>query len=310
MLFDTTTSGSFTNEILSRVFHVRAGVEVIRDRSGKDRPGGKPQETNWRQADVINQVFYSHEKRQWFRRWGGRLVLLRDTRLERMKPMTSVLEHTSPRCLCSERQGRNRTRLNLDIHQTQILNTFLLLRDYCVTKCTCTFQSIKLNSSSDFCIWAVFLLLFLNCFEKSHVSLIKRHFPSCFECVPGCRASCVCCRSVHQGRFVLRESHAWKQEDTQQPQFHFHNLLVGNKASCFCLDIRDPCAAFLQGPVATLLWSLIYIVFSFYNIPSGRPRIFCVVRRKKDGQWQIEGKHWSNRCSLGHLLITYSSIIK
>lgn len=56
-----------------------------------------------------------------------------------------------PRCLCSERQGRNHTQLNLDKHQTQILNAFLLLCDYCVTKCTCTFQPVKLNSSSHLC---------------------------------------------------------------------------------------------------------------------------------------------------------------
>lgn len=46
MLFNATASGRFTNEILSHLFHVRAGMEVIRDRSGKNRPGGKPQETN------------------------------------------------------------------------------------------------------------------------------------------------------------------------------------------------------------------------------------------------------------------------
>lgn len=55
------------------LFSGRAGVEVIGDRSGEDRPGGEPQETNRRQADVIDQVFYSHEKRQWLRGRGGRL---------------------------------------------------------------------------------------------------------------------------------------------------------------------------------------------------------------------------------------------
>lgn len=47
-----------------KFFSGRAGVEVIGGRGGEDRPGGKPQETNRRQADVIDQVFYSHEKRQ------------------------------------------------------------------------------------------------------------------------------------------------------------------------------------------------------------------------------------------------------
>lgn len=46
MLLNAIASGRFTNEILSRLFLARAGVEVIRNRRGKDRPGGKPQETN------------------------------------------------------------------------------------------------------------------------------------------------------------------------------------------------------------------------------------------------------------------------
>lgn len=42
----------------------RAGVEVIREWGGEDGPGGKPQEANRRQANVINQMFASHKKGQ------------------------------------------------------------------------------------------------------------------------------------------------------------------------------------------------------------------------------------------------------
>lgn len=52
------------------------------------------------------------------------------------------------------------------------------------------------------------------------------------------------------------------------------------------VSVRDPCAAVLRGPAAALLPDL-HSLFSLYNIPSGRPRIFCVIRRKKD---DVSGK--------------------
>lgn len=50
----------------------RAGVAAIREWGGEDRPGGKPQEANWRQTNVINQMFAPHTKGQWL--WGRGLL--------------------------------------------------------------------------------------------------------------------------------------------------------------------------------------------------------------------------------------------
>lgn len=58
--------------ILNTCLSPRAGVEIIRDWGCEDRSGGKPQEANWRQANVIDQMFASYTKGQWL--WGrGRL---------------------------------------------------------------------------------------------------------------------------------------------------------------------------------------------------------------------------------------------
>lgn len=235
-LFNVTASGRFTNEILSRLFHVRAGVEVIRERSGEDRPGGKPQETDWRQADVINQVFYSHQKRQWFRGWGGRLKKkknqCRKSNLSNGLRSRGVMATQScsgtlgwrewdPRPWCwithlldvSAVKGKAGITLNWTLTNTRLKfeTLFLLLRDYCVTKCTRTFQSIKLNSSSHLCqnsLSIFFLLLFLKCFEKSRVSLMKRHFPPCFECVLDAEPSvCVCVVGVSARADLCWENH-------------------------------------------------------------------------------------------------------
>lgn len=62
--------------VMSRVFvrsvPPRAGVAAIREWGGEDRPGGKPQEANWRQTNVINQMFAPHTKGQWL--WGRGLL--------------------------------------------------------------------------------------------------------------------------------------------------------------------------------------------------------------------------------------------
>lgn len=62
----------------------RAGVEIIREWGGEDRSGGKPQEANWRQADVIHQMFASYTKGQWL--WGrGRLEKNKSLSLQTLK---------------------------------------------------------------------------------------------------------------------------------------------------------------------------------------------------------------------------------
>lgn len=45
----------------------------------------------------------------------------------------------------------------------------------------------------------------------------------------------------------------------------------------------DPCAAFLRGSGGCSSGKPdLHSLFSSYNIASGRPRIFCVIRRNKD----------------------------
>lgn len=64
------------HHVMSRVFvrsvPPRAGVAAIREWGGEDRPGGKPQEANRRQTNVINQMFAPHTKGQWL--WGRGLL--------------------------------------------------------------------------------------------------------------------------------------------------------------------------------------------------------------------------------------------
>lgn len=96
----------------------------------------------------------------------------------------------------------------------------------------------------------------------------------------------VWCKCVHQGRFVLRESHVWKQEDTQQPQFQLEFTIWKQSLMFLCgknlsetpvpPSSRDKWLLFCEA------WFTFSPSFSFYNIPSGRPRIFCVIGKKKD----------------------------
>lgn len=114
----------------------------------------------------------------------------------------------------------------------------------------------------------------------------------------------VWCKCVHQGRFVLRESHVWKQEDTQQPQFQLEFTIWKQSLMFLCgKDLsetpvppssRDKWLLFCEA------WFTFSPSFSFYNIPSGRPRIFCHWEEKRHCQWQIEGNHWSNWCNWQH----------
>lgn len=148
---------------MAHLFHLRAGVEVIRDWSSEDWPWGKPQETNWRQADVINQMFNSHEKRQWFRGWGrlkkpscvgakkltfniglrSRVVMATQSCLETLSWRESGLWPWCWIISWTSLQGKARQ----ESHSTELWkksNTnfkhFLLLCDCCFTKYKCTFQ--------------------------------------------------------------------------------------------------------------------------------------------------------------------------
>lgn len=69
----------------------RAGVEVIREWSSEDRPGGKPQEANRRQAHVFDQMFASYTKGQWL--W-GRGLLERKQNANHSKPQRPSMQET------------------------------------------------------------------------------------------------------------------------------------------------------------------------------------------------------------------------
>lgn len=195
-----------------------------------------------------------------------------------MKPVTLVLHHASPRRLCSERQGRNHAQLNPDKHQTQILNTFLLW-DYCVTKCT--FQTIKLNSSSHLCQnnLSSFSSFILKIFWKVACVTDKKTFPVLFwVCGLDAEPPGVCW-SVLQGRFVLRHVEAGR-DTAATVSVRIYWLVTKPHVSVWMAEI--PVLPSSGGQWLLFCDSDLHSLFSFYNIPSGRPRIFCVIRRKKD----------------------------
>lgn len=87
-----------------------------------------------------------------------------------------------------------------------------------------------------------------------------------------------------------------KQEDTQQPWqcisisfFHlYNNLFSVHKISCFWVGshVRDAvCRSTRSGAGCCSSVESDFLFCScasfFYNIPSGRPRIFCFIREKK-----------------------------
>lgn len=84
-----------------------------------------------------------------------------------------------------------------------------------------------------------------------------------------------------------RESHAWKQEDTQQPLLLL-KFTVGKQSLVFLSGKTYRRSLCFLPPGAVGCSSVkpdLHSVLSFfpvYNIPSGRSRIFCGIGKKKE----------------------------
>lgn len=149
------------------------------------------------------------------------------------------------------------------------------------------FSLIKLNSSSHLCQnnLSSFSLILKMFWMVTRVT-DERTFPVLFWVCGLNAVPPVWCKCVHQGRFVLRESHVWKQEDTQQPQFQLEFTIWKQSLMFLCgktlSETRVPPSSRDKRPLFCEAWFTFSPSFSFYNIPSGRPRIFCVIRKKKD----------------------------
>lgn len=151
---------------------------------------------------------------------------------------------------------------------------FLLLCDYCVTKCTCTFQSIKLNSSSHLCHSSFSSFLPKTFWNRARVT-DKKTFPILFGVCVLAAEPPVCVGGVSASADLSWENHT---AATVSVGIYWlvtkPHVSVGCRRSLCCL----PPGASRCSSVKPHLHSLV----SFYNVPSGRPRIFCVIRRKKD----------------------------
>lgn len=201
-----------------------------------------------REKTVIQRMRTIKEKKK--QRHHGSPVLPRDARLERIKPVILLLDHTPPSNLCRERQGRNHTHPTLEKHQTLILNTFLLLRDYCVTKCTCTFQSVKLNSSSHLCQIdpSTFSSLILKMFRMLTRVTGERTFPVLFW-VCGLDAEPPVCGVRGPAGQMCEERITRVEAGRHTAAAVSVRIYWCKKASCFCLDrhIGDPHASSPRG---------------------------------------------------------------
>lgn len=85
---------------------------------------------------------------------------------------------------------------------------------------------------------------------------------------------------------VVTESHAWKQEDTEQPRLHL-KFTVGKQSLMFLSGKTYRRSLCFLPPLAFGCSSMkpdlhSVLSFSVYNIPLGRSRIFCGSWKKKD----------------------------
>lgn len=130
-----------------------------------------------------------------------------------------VLDHTSPLQLRARQESHSTEPWQTP--DTNFKHFFLLLRDYCVTKCTCTFQSIKLNPSSHLCQnnLSSFSSSVLKMFWKVTCVSDKKTFPVLFWVCGLDAEPPVCVVGVSTRADLCWENHTWMQEDTRQPQF-------------------------------------------------------------------------------------------
>lgn len=171
-------------------------------------------------------------------------------------------------------------------NQTQILNTFYCYVITVSPNVNVHFSLIKLNSSAHLCQnnLSSFSLIPKMFWMVTRVT-DERTFPVLFWVCGLNAVPPMWCKCVHQGRFVLRESHVWKQEDTAATvSVRIYYLETKPHVSVWKKPIRDPSSSFLQGQAAALLWSLIYILSFFFLLQqsplAGRESSVSLGRKK------------------------------
>lgn len=170
-----------------------------------------------------------------------------------------------------------------NIKDTFLTFFLIMFHDNYVTKCTCTFKSVKLNVSSPLChniVSAVFPLNSLF-FLFWSPSLDYKGLSYYFWVFALCVVTPSSCVTVHHARFVLgNASHwltlidIWKQEDTWQPLQCYNNLAFVNKKVMFLSgEPCQRCSALLPPIGCPLLFlsSLIYFLLSSFSSTTSPP---------------------------------------